>query len=106
MTHAGQNALAEVAAARQPAIIVAQPRPHAEQLETARTLDDAGIATGLTRWPAPEHLPRLLEAAAARGGDGWRSWSMGDGALRAARLLDRLAESAHETEDNAPCARY
>jgi hypothetical protein len=106
ITHAGHNAVAEVAAARRPAIIVAQPRPHAEQLETARTLDDAGIATGLMRWPEPEHLPRLLDDAAARGGDGWRMWSTGDGAQRAARLLDQLADRVGGMEEDTLCARH
>jgi hypothetical protein len=106
ITHAGQNAVAEVAAARRPAVVVAQPRPHGEQLETASTLDGAGIATGLARWPAPEHLPRLLDDASARGGDGWRMWSRGDGAQLAARLLDQLADRVGETEEDTLCARH
>jgi hypothetical protein len=106
ITHAGQNALAEVAAARRPAVVVAQPRPHGEQLETARTLDRAGIATGLSRWPATEHLPRLLDDAVARGGHRWRMWSRGDGAQRAARLLDQLVDRPGETEREAACVRH
>jgi hypothetical protein len=106
ITHAGQNAVAEVAAARRPAVVVAQPRPHGEQLETARTLDCAGIATGLDRWPAPEHLPRLLNDAAARGGETWRKWSRGDGAQRAAQLLDQLVARLGEIEPDGSCARH
>ena len=44
VTHAGQNAIADVAAARRPAVIVPQPRPFDEQATTARALDAAGLA--------------------------------------------------------------
>lgn len=45
VTHADQNALAEVAAVRRPAIVVPRQRPHDEQTTAAAVLD-----TG--RWPA------------------------------------------------------
>jgi Glycosyltransferase family 28 C-terminal domain len=91
ITHAGQNAVAEVAAARRPAIVVAQPRPHDEQADTAQTLQRAGIAMGLTSWPAASRLPGLLDAAAKQDAERWGEWSPGDGALRAAREIDHLA---------------
>jgi len=91
ITHAGQNAVAEVAAARRPAIVVAQPRPHDEQVDTARTLHRAGIAMGRTSWPAASRLPGLLDLAALQDADRWREWAPGDGAVRAARELDHLA---------------
>lgn len=91
VAHAGQNAVAEVAAARVPAVVVADPRPFDEQQYTARALRAGGIAVGLDAWPAADRWPALLADAVALGGDGWRSWSYGDGARRAARALDELA---------------
>jgi hypothetical protein len=91
VTHAGQNAIADVAAARRPAIIVPQPRPHDEQAATGRVLSAGG-------WPAIvlAELPgggwgELLDAAAALDGMGWRTWNDGRGAERAAAVIARVA---------------
>lgn len=95
VSHAGQNAVAELAAARAPAVVVAAPRPFDEQQHTVRALTEAGIAEGLAAWPEPERWPDLLRRAEERGGGGWARWSHGDGARRAAVALeahvDRLA---------------
>jgi hypothetical protein len=91
VTHAGQNAVAEVAAARRPAVVVAQTRPHAEQEATARAVDALGAATGLLTWPEATAWPELLDRALARGGGSWAAWSSGDGAQRAAAHVERLA---------------
>lgn len=91
VTHAGQNAVAEVAAARRPAVVVAQPRPHDEQVATARRVDDWRIAVGCASWPSAHEWPELLDRALARGGQRWSRWSTGDGAAQAAAHLDRLA---------------
>ena len=90
VSHAGQNAVAEIAAARRPAVIVAQPRPHAEQESTARRIDDWRIAVGRTDWPEADTWPELLDLAAARGGHGWSRWSDGTGAHQVADHLARL----------------
>jgi hypothetical protein len=95
VTHAGQNAVAEVAAARRPAVVVAQPRPHDEQVATARRVDDWRIAVGRQAWPPADEWPKLLDRALARGGQGWSRWSRGDGAARAAAHLGRLAGPTH-----------
>ncbi len=92
VTHAGQNALAEVAAARRPAVVVPQRRPHAEQVATGDALRRAGLGVVTGAWPAPQAWPGVLEQAQARGGAAWKGWSRGDGAARAAALLDELAE--------------
>ncbi len=93
VTHGGQNAVAEVAAARRPAVVVAQPRPFGEQVATARAVEELGAAVGLVRWPMAAQWPGLLERAAAAGGDGWERWSSGHGAVTAAHHLDALASS-------------
>ncbi len=91
VVHGGSNAVAEVAAARRPAVVVAQARPFDEQVARARAVDAAGIARGLDRWPPARDWPGLLDDALRRGGAGWSSWSPGDGAQRAASALDALA---------------
>jgi Glycosyltransferase family 28 C-terminal domain len=94
VTHAGQNAVAEVAAARAPAVVIAHRRPFDEQAATARTLDRAGLCVAVKEWPSDAQWPGLLEEALRRGGDRWSEWAPGDGAERAAAHLDRLAASA------------
>ncbi|WP_409238129.1 glycosyltransferase [Streptomyces sp. PA5.6] len=90
VTHAGQNAVAECAAARVPVVVIPEERPHGEQHATARALRAAGLATVRESWPAAEEWPALLAEAAALP-DRWEQWSPGDGADRAARLLTDLA---------------
>ena len=75
VTHAGQNAIADVAAARRPAVIVPQPRPHDEQATTAAR---AGRRRPRRRLPALACCGRwadTLERAVQLGGDGWERWS-------------------------------
>ncbi|WP_282797455.1 glycosyltransferase [Streptomyces sp. CC224B] len=98
VTHAGQNAIAECAAARTPAVVIPQDRPHGEQHATARALAAAGLATVRTNWPDPEEWQTLLDRTARRPGDRWALWAPGDGARRAARLLERLAAAPHGRE--------
>jgi hypothetical protein len=91
VTHAGQNCIAEVAAARTPAIVIPQPRPFAEQLSTARVLRRERLAIVRESWPPPADWPALLEAAARLGGERWASWSDGHGAERAAAVIECVA---------------
>lgn len=88
VSHAGQNAVAEVAAARSPAVVVADARPFDEQQHTAARLGALGIAVGLDAWPDADRWPGLLKEAVRLGGQGWSRWSYGDGARRAARVLE------------------
>ena len=90
VSHAGQNAIAEIAAARRPAVVIPQPRPHDEQLFTARVLGEmvgipAVVADG---WPTDASWPTLLERAARLDGAGWSRWNDGRGARRVAAILD------------------
>lgn len=91
VTHAGQNAVADVAAARAPAIVIAQSRPFDEQAATTRALSRLGIADGHATWPSPDRWAGLLDAAHRRGGEGWSRWSSGHGARDAAESLDAVA---------------
>ena len=89
--HAGQNVLAEVAAARRPAIVITQPRPFEEQVANGRALTAGGLALVRGQWPAPGEWPGLLAEAAASDPTTWSGWSDGQGGQRAARLLDGAA---------------
>jgi glycosyl transferase family 28 len=92
VTHAGQNALAEVAASRTPAVVVPQIRPHGEQAATADLLERVGLATVRRAWPAPAAWPALLDEVVATDGSRWELWCPGDGAQRAARFVDDVAD--------------
>ncbi|MEU9097980.1 glycosyltransferase [Streptomyces sp. NPDC048361] len=101
VTHAGQNAIAECAAARVPTLVIPQDRPHGEQHATARALRASGLATVRDTWPQPPVWPGLLEETAARP-DRWAQWSPGDGARRAAELLARLSSPTSRRDACAP----
>ncbi|SDG78554.1 glycosyltransferase [Pseudonocardia oroxyli] len=94
VTHAGQNAVAEVAAARRPAIVLPQARPHGEQAATGAALARHGLAQVADGWPAAECWPGLLGEARRRGGAAWAQWSDGSGVARAARLLADVRATA------------
>ncbi len=91
VTHAGQNAVAEVAAARRAAVVIPQARPFDEQHATAAALAAAGIARVSPHWPEPSAWPDVLREADALGPGGWSRWSTGGGAEHAAHVLDAMA---------------
>lgn len=91
VVHAGQGSVADVALLRRPAVVLAQPRPHAEQEATVRAIARMGIAATGVGWPVAPEWPGLLEQALAIGGAGWERWG-GDGAVAAAAHLDELAD--------------
>ncbi|GAB77867.1 Glycosyltransferase, GT2 family [Austwickia chelonae] len=91
VTHAGQNAVAEVAAARKPAVVISTPRPHGEQDATLAALDRAGLAATHRGIPEAHRWPELLEQARHIPGERWTTWSDGHGARRAAALAHTIA---------------
>lgn len=99
VTHGGQNAIAEVAAARRPAVVVPRPRPFGEQHAMASVLATDG------RFPVAvcPDLPtsgwdELLTRTAALDGSAWSAWSDGEGARRVADVI-------HEELARAPRVR-
>lgn len=94
VTHAGQNVVAEVAAAGRPAVLLPQTRPFDEQRTTAAALNAAGIAIAVKSWPAGSAWTGLLAAAQMVGGLSWERWSTGDGARRAAAVIAQAARDA------------
>ncbi len=58
VAHCGQNAVAEIAAARRPAILVPQHRPFDEQQAMAEALRHGGLPVDvLDAWPARRRGP-------------------------------------------------
>ena len=87
ITHAGQNSLAEVAAARRPAVVLPQQRPHDEQRTTADVLrDDAWPTVVLDTWPS-RGWRDVLERAAALDASAWSRWCDGGAARRFADVV-------------------
>ncbi|MEZ0166672.1 hypothetical protein AB2L27_18090 [Kineococcus sp. LSe6-4] len=93
VVHGGHNAVAEVAAARRAAVVVAQDRPFAEQLRRVELLRAEGLVA-VDGWPAADRWPDLLERARSVGAGPWHRWAPGDGAERAAAFLDAAADRA------------
>lgn len=91
ITHAGQNALAEVAALRRPAVVVPQERPHDEQRTTARVLALGGWPAVVEHsWPDSGWAERL-DRAAALDGRGWSRWCDGGAAERFLAVVESVA---------------
>jgi len=92
VSHCGQNAIADIAAARRPAILIPQPRHFGEQDAMAAQLKVLGRripAIVLDSWPEPDAWGALLTRAAQLDASKWSLWNDGGGAQRAA---DALAE--------------
>lgn len=89
---AGQNSVADIAAAGARAIIIPRPRPFGEQEATARVLSDAGLALvpcgADDDPPAPEDWPALLDRAPNAD---WSTWQTDGAADRAAAVIEGVA---------------
>lgn len=91
ITTAGQNAVAEVAASRTPAVVVALPRPHKEQVYMCNTLFNGP-------WPAlasPEvetvdTWRETLQHALDLDGRAWEGWCDGLAAQRFSEVLSQI----------------
>ncbi len=93
VTHAGQNALAETAAARRPAIVIPQQRPHDEQVTTGAVLTaDRWPALVRKRWPT-DGWPALLDGAAGLDASSWSQWCDGGAAVRFASVVGDVAST-------------
>lgn len=106
ITHGGQGAIAEIAAARRPAVVIAQDRPHDEQAATARVLGEAGLAVTLRGWPEPADWPHLLPTALALGGHRWGRWAPPAAARQAADFLTGTAREVRTETQRQDARRY
>ncbi|CAM3227307.1 glycosyltransferase [Nocardioides dubius] len=97
VTHAGEGALAEVAAARRPAVVLPQPRPHYEQFATARALAHGSWPAVVAGDAAAADWPSLLKRAAGLDGQRWSGWCDGLAPSRFARLVDEFLGDARRS---------
>ena len=88
VTHAGQGAVADVATADRPALLLPQERPFGEQAATAHALARAGMATLVAPGGADWH-DALHRAAAAP--TAWHRWETDGAAARAAAVIEQAA---------------
>lgn len=86
---AGQNSVADLAAARARAVVIPQPRPFDEQLATAAVLQRRGLAV-VASPDAWRRLPALVAEAAASAPD-WTAWRVRGAAARAAAVIAEAA---------------
>jgi hypothetical protein len=91
VTHCGLGAVSEVAAARKPAILFPESRPHEEQVRTARGLTRAGLGVVLQDEPAADEWEAILAKAMTIDPESWSRWSNGDAAARSAEIIMGVA---------------
>ena len=92
LTAAGQNSIAEVAASRTPALVIALDRPHQEQQHMLAALERGPWP--VLRAPEPQDdagWDGAIAELSRRDGQDWASWCDGEAAVRFAELLSRLS---------------
>lgn len=87
VTHAGQNSIADVAAAGRSAVVIPQARPFEEQHTTGAVLDRSGLAVVTPRWPDAGGWPELLWRAQSLAPQ-WQRWQVRGAAGRAAETIE------------------
>jgi Glycosyltransferase family 28 C-terminal domain len=88
ITHAGQSCVADVAAARRPAIVLPQPRPFDEQHATAETLRRDRLAVATRGWPDARAWRYFIGHARAADPSRWERRQTTDAAARAAEAIE------------------
>ncbi len=91
VTHAGQNCIADLAAAERPAVVIPQPRPFDEQRAMASVLQRHRLAVTARSWPDLRAWPALLTHARASDPHRWRRWATRGAAARAADAIETAA---------------
>ncbi|WP_150462173.1 glycosyltransferase family 28 protein [Nesterenkonia ebinurensis] len=89
---AGQNSVAEVAASRTPAVVLAQDRPYAEQQHMHQGLHRGPwpVVTAPREIASPGAWRSTLQAAFELDGQDWAGWNDGQAAARFCELLQEL----------------
>ncbi|MDF9714651.1 glycosyltransferase [Nocardioides sp. ChNu-99] len=99
VVQAGQNALAEVAAARVPAVVVPADRPHDEQRTTARALARGDWPVRVLDDLEHDDWPTLLTEVASLDGARWAGWCDGGAPVRFADVVLDVAAGARHPGD-------
>lgn len=90
ITSGGWAAVADVVASGAVPAIVPEARPFDEQHVRATTLAGERLALCLPHWPRPDELPAIVDAAAGLDTQRWRRHHDGQGAQRAASMIERV----------------
>ena len=90
---AGQNSIADLAAANVRAVVIPQARPFDEQVQTSQALAGSGLAVVEPSWPAAEDWPGVLARARSLQPE-WSKWRSAGAAQRAAAEIDATAQGA------------
>jgi hypothetical protein len=86
---AGQNSVADLAAAGARAVVLPQPRPFDEQVATGRVLAGRRLAVVEAAWPRETAWPALLDRARNLRPD-WTQWRVSGAARRAADAIAQV----------------
>jgi hypothetical protein len=89
--HCGENVVAEIAAARVPAVLVPEQRPFDEQYFLAREIARCGLPARIVEPGQRVEWPAIIRDLSASNPHGWSAWVDGDAAARAARIIERVA---------------
>lgn len=90
VTHAGQNAIADVAHSDVPTVVVPQSRPHAEQQYMADALERLGLAVPVHHADPNTPWSHVVSAAVERHSR-WSAWRTEGSAARAAAAIEGAA---------------
>lgn len=91
VAHPGQGAVADIATAAKPAVLIPAERPFGEQHATAQAIADSGLAVTVPRCPAPGEWTAAIEAARRIDPRRWRLWRTDGAPDRAAAAIHRTA---------------
>lgn len=86
---AGQNGVADLAAADARAVVVVQERPFSEQEHTGRALRAGGLAEVTAHDATPAHIVDLVHRAVSSTPD-WDVWQVHGAAARAAAVIEEV----------------
>jgi hypothetical protein len=90
VTAAGWSSVADAVASKTRLVVVPEPRPFDEQLVRARRLEEVGLALRLPNWPSPSDFGAVLRRAEGLDPHRWAPFHDGQGATRAAAMIDDL----------------
>lgn len=91
--HCGQNALAEIAACRTPAVLVAEDRPHNEQHSMAAALRSSGLPVIILAPGDGEDRGAAIAKAQLLDGQRWARFVDGEAAHRTATVISDIARA-------------
>ncbi|BBY31470.1 glycosyltransferase [Mycolicibacterium sediminis] len=87
VSHAGQNAVADVALAGASAVVIPEERPFAEQFATAEALAASDVCVVVESWPTRAQWPALIDRALRSDRGRWSALRPEGSAARAAAVL-------------------